>query len=92
MLRGRRSWLPGKTKKPRTINLANIYEEVHTFTLVDSEWLFPSSKGDMPITLTQASIQLNKASSMVDIEDGIGTHILCEKHLDTGFITVYGCG
>lgn len=67
--------LEGKTKKPRTINLTNIYDEVQQYIkTLDSEWLFPSRKGDKPITPTQAYRQLNKAARMVDIEDGIGSH------------------
>jgi integrase len=38
--------------------------------------LFPSRKGDQPITPTQAYRQLNKAARMVDIESGIGTHTM----------------
>ena len=69
--------LEGKTNKPRTINLANIYDEIQSYiNQIDSEWLFPSRKGDKPITPTQAYRQLNKASSMVDMEDGIGTHTM----------------
>ena len=41
---------------------------------VDSEWLFPS-RGDKPITTTQAYRQLNKAE-MTDITEGIGTHTM----------------
>lgn len=67
----------GKTKKPRTINLTNIYEEIQSYVATaDTEWLFPSRKGDKPITPTQAYRQLNKASSMVDIDEGIGTHTM----------------
>lgn len=67
----------GKTKKPRTINLTNIYEEVQSYIAQNhSEWLFPSRKGESPITPTQAYRQLNKAARMVDIEDGIGTHTM----------------
>ena len=43
---------------------------------VDSEWLFPSRKGDKPITTTQAYRQLNKAAEMTDITEGIGTHTM----------------
>jgi integrase len=69
--------LEGKTKKPRTISLANIYDEIQAYIkTLDSEWLFPSRKGDKPITPTQAYRQLNKAGSMVDIEEGIGTHTM----------------
>jgi integrase len=67
----------GKTKKKREINLINIYDEVQSYiNQIDSVWVFPSRKGDKPITTTQAYRQLNKASSMVDIEDGIGTHTM----------------
>lgn len=68
----------GKTKKPRTIYLTNVYEEVNDYinTLGGSEWLFPSRKGNRSITRIQAYRQLNKAARMVDIEDGIGTHTM----------------
>lgn len=67
----------GKTKKPRTINIANVYDEVQAYIkTLESEWLFPSRKGDKPITTTQAYRQLNKAGNMVDIEEGIGTHTM----------------
>lgn len=68
----------GKTKKPRTINLTNIYDEVQQYIkTLGSEWLFPSriGKGEKPITPTQAYRQLNKAAHMVDIES-IGTHTM----------------
>lgn len=66
----------GKTKKPRTINLANIYEEVHAYIKnVDSDWMFPSRKGDKAITPTQAYRQLNNAAEMAEI-DSIGTHTM----------------
>ncbi|MED4682459.1 tyrosine-type recombinase/integrase [Bacillus mycoides] len=68
----------GKTKKGRTIHLANIYEELNTYigTIQGTEWLFPSRKGDKPISRIQAYRQLNKASQMVDMIDGIGTHTM----------------
>ncbi|MEC0822973.1 tyrosine-type recombinase/integrase, partial [Bacillus atrophaeus] len=68
----------GKTKKPRTIQIANIYEELKSYlkTMDGTEWLFPSRKGDKPISRIQAYRQLNKASEMVDIPDGIGTHTM----------------
>ncbi|HLT65376.1 MAG TPA: tyrosine-type recombinase/integrase [Flavobacterium sp.] len=69
--------LEGKTKKPRTINLTNIYDEIQSYIAqIDSQWLFPSRKGNNPITPTQAYRQLNKTARMVDIEDGIGTHTM----------------
>ncbi|PHB58149.1 tyrosine-type recombinase/integrase [Bacillus wiedmannii] len=67
----------GKTKKPRTIKLDNIYNEIQAYAnTVTSEWLFPSRKGDKPITTTQAYRQLNKAAEMADITEGIGTHTM----------------
>lgn len=68
----------GKTKKARTINISNIYDEVQTYlaSLEGTEWLFPSRKGDKAITTTQAYRQLNKAAEMADITDGIGTHTM----------------
>ncbi|WP_062235739.1 site-specific integrase [Fictibacillus sp. FJAT-27399] len=68
----------GKTEKPRTIHLTNIYKELNDYigTLEGTEWLFPSRKGDKPISRIQTYRQLNKASEMVDIPDGIGTHTM----------------
>jgi integrase len=67
----------GKTKKPRTIYITNIYYEVQEYIKgLESEWLFPSRKGDKPISTTQAYRSLNKAGNMVDIEEGIGTHTM----------------
>jgi integrase len=66
----------GKTKKPRTINISNIYDEVQAYiNTIDSKWLFPSRKGDNPITPTQAYRQLNKASEFAEVES-IGTHTM----------------
>lgn len=67
--------LEGKTNKPRTIQLDNIYDEIQGYIkTVDSEWLFPSRKGDKAISNIQAYRQLNKAAEMADISEGIGTH------------------
>lgn len=66
----------GKTKKKRTLQLANIYEEIQEYIkTVDSVWLFPSRKGDKPITTTQAYRQLQKASDMAEVES-VGTHTM----------------
>ncbi|MGG0287172.1 tyrosine-type recombinase/integrase [Peribacillus butanolivorans] len=66
----------GKTKKPRTILLNNVFNELATYIdTIDSEWLFPSRKGDKPISKIQAYRQLNKAADMVDIES-VGTHTM----------------
>lgn len=69
--------IEGKTKKPRDIYLANIYTELNNYinTLQGTEWLFPSRKGDKPISRIQAYRQLNKAADLVDITD-IGTHTM----------------
>lgn len=68
----------GKTEKKREIVLANIYDELNAYinTLEGTEWLFPSRKGNKPITRIQAYRQLNKAAEMVDMSDGIGTHTM----------------
>lgn len=66
----------GKTKKKRNINLTTIYDELQDYiATVDSVWLFPSRKGDKPISPTQAYRQLNKAAEMVEIES-VGLHTL----------------
>lgn len=66
----------GKTKKARTISINNIYEEVQRYiNTVNSQWLFPSRKGDRPITPTQAYRQLNKAADFAEV-DSIGTHTM----------------
>lgn len=68
----------GKTQKPRVLQLGNIYGEINNYieTIYDSEWLFPSRKGNGPISRIQVYRQLNKAAGMVDIEGGIGTHTM----------------
>ena len=68
----------GKTEKPRMIHLANIYDELNEYikTLHQTEWLFPSRKGDRAISRIQAYRQLKKAAVMVDMPDGIGTHTM----------------
>ncbi|PGV63807.1 site-specific integrase [Bacillus cereus] len=66
----------GKTKKARQLNLSNIYDEIQEYIrTVDSEWLFPSRKGDKSITTTQAYRQLQKAADMAGL-DSIGTHTM----------------
>lgn len=75
--------MEGKTEKPRTIHLTNIYKELNDYigtlegeSIATTEWLFPSRKGEKPISRIQAYRQLNKASDMVEIPDGIGTHTM----------------
>ncbi|MEX3711212.1 tyrosine-type recombinase/integrase [Cytobacillus horneckiae] len=66
----------GKTNKPRMIQLNNVFDELAAYiNTVDSQWLFPSRKGDKPISKIQAYRQLNKAADMVDI-DSVGTHTM----------------
>lgn len=63
-----------KTKKPRKLNLTNIYDDIQNYIkTIDSVWLFPSRKGDQAISTTQAYRQLNKAAAMAEV-DSIGTH------------------
>src|SRR5690606_41526364 len=60
--------LEGKTKKPRTINLTNIYDEIQSYiNQIDSQWLFPSRKGGNPITPTQDRKSTRLNSSHVKI-------------------------
>lgn len=69
--------IEGKTKKKRTVNISNFYDEMQAYTdTVESEFLFPSRKGDKAISTTQAYRQLVKAGDMVDIPSGIGTHTM----------------
>ena len=66
----------GKTQKIRDIYLANCFEEVYTYAQnVQSAWLFPSRKGNGPITPTQAYRQLNKAAEFAGVEH-VGNHTL----------------
>jgi integrase len=67
-----------KTKKKRDIYLTGVFEELNAYieTLDETEWLFPSRKGDKPITRIQVYRQLNKAADMADINTGIGTHTM----------------
>lgn len=68
----------GKTRKPRTIYLSNVYDELAEYVepLPEKAWLFPSRKGDAPISRVQAYRQLIKAGDMADIPEGIGTHTM----------------
>jgi len=66
----------GKTKKPRKIYLSNLYDMINDYiNTLESQWLFPSRKGDKPITTVQVWRQLNKAAEMAEIEH-IGTHTM----------------
>jgi integrase len=66
----------GKTKKPRKIYIIGLYDVLNDYiNTLDSQWLFPSRKGDKPITTVQVWRQLNKAAEMAEIEH-IGTHTM----------------
>jgi integrase len=66
----------GKTKKNRTINITSVFNEVYAYAAqIESEWLFPSRKGDKPISKIQAYRQLQKAGEFAEI-DSIGTHTM----------------
>lgn len=66
----------GKTQKARMINITSAFNEVFTYALeLESEWLFPSRKGNKPISKIQAYRQLNKAGEWAEVES-IGTHTM----------------
>ena len=66
----------GKTKKERMVNITGIYEEVYEYTQsVNSNWLFPSRKGDKSISAIQAYRQLQKAADFASVE-AVGTHTM----------------
>lgn len=66
----------GKTKKLRDIYIGNCFNEVYEYaSQLNSEWLFPSRKGNKAISPTQAYRQLNKAADFAGVES-IGNHTL----------------
>ena len=66
----------GKTEKIREMYIENCFNEVFEYaSKLDSEWLFPSRKGDKAISPTQAYRQLNKAGDFAGVES-IGNHTL----------------
>jgi integrase len=66
----------GKTKKERMINITSIFDEIYEYTqTIQSKWLFPSRKGDSPISKIQAYRQLQKAGEFAGV-DAIGTHTM----------------
>ncbi|WP_283747499.1 tyrosine-type recombinase/integrase [Bacillus cereus] len=66
----------GKTKKERIINITSIFEEVLPYAEdLKSTWLFPSRKGDKPISKIQAYRQLQKAGDFAGVES-LGTHTM----------------
>ena len=65
-----------KTGKKRVLNLTAIFTELYEYAVtVESEWLFPSRKGDKAISTIQAYRQLQKAGNMAEVES-IGTHTM----------------
>ncbi len=75
----RKEWFvkEGKTVKKRKVNINNsLYPEVLAYAeTLESEWLFPSRKGDKAISKIQAYRQLQKAGDFAEIES-IGTHTM----------------
>ncbi len=58
------------------INLTSIFDEVYSYSqILESTWLFPSRKGDQPISKIQVYRQLQKAGDFTDVES-IGTHTM----------------
>nr|WGD64142.1 tyrosine-type recombinase/integrase [Bacillus subtilis]WGD72664.1 tyrosine-type recombinase/integrase [Bacillus subtilis]WGD74659.1 tyrosine-type recombinase/integrase [Bacillus subtilis] len=66
----------GKTKKPRSINLSMIHDEIINYIgKYPNKWMFPSQKGDSHITRSHAYDQMRKVADMAEVE-GVGTHTL----------------
>lgn len=66
----------GKTQKIRDMYISNCFQEVYEYAKnVQSPYLFPSRKGERPITPTQAYRQLNKAAEFAGVEH-VGNHTL----------------
>lgn len=58
------------------INLTSIFDEVYSYAqTLDNTWLFPSRKGDQPISKIQAYQKFQKAGDFAGIEF-IGTHTM----------------
>ncbi|MCU5397703.1 tyrosine-type recombinase/integrase [Bacillus toyonensis] len=66
----------GTTKKERMINITSIFDEVYPYAqTLDNTWLFPSRKGDKPISKIQAYRQLQKTGDFAGVES-LGTHTM----------------
>lgn len=68
----------GKTKKERTVTLSHVMADIADYleTLpVGTTHLFPSRKGDSPISTTQAYRIITKAGDLIGNES-IGTHTM----------------
>jgi integrase len=67
-----------KTKKNKRFLInAQLREDILFYTrdMEDNDWLFPSRKGDKPITRIQAYRVLNKGAKEIGLDE-IGTHTL----------------
>ncbi|WP_026575969.1 site-specific integrase [Bacillus sp. UNC438CL73TsuS30] len=66
-----------KNGKPRRISLKQLAPEIDNYTkgMSDEDYLFPSRKGNKPISETQAYRALVKAGEGIDRTD-IGTHTM----------------
>lgn len=73
----RLSLYEGKTKKKRTIHLEGIQKELETYinSLQGQDYLFPSQKGQGPMTTTQVYRMLQSAGEWIGRDD-IGTHTM----------------
>lgn len=68
-----------KTKKVRRIKITiTLRNEIDKYirSMADSDYLFPSRKGQQPISRVQAWKIVNDAAREVGINDSIGTHTL----------------
>ncbi|MBH0158661.1 site-specific integrase [Fictibacillus sp. 5RED26] len=68
-----------KTKKVRRIKMTfSLRNEIDKYirSMADSDYLFPSRKGQGPISRVQAWKIINDAAREVGIKDAIGTHTL----------------
>ena len=68
-----------KTKKSKKILITNSYKkdlEEYIYYKKPNEWLFPSQKGNKPISRVQAYRIICNACSAVGITASIGTHTL----------------
>ncbi|MBU8906881.1 site-specific integrase [Desertibacillus haloalkaliphilus] len=66
----------GKTRKIKMTSSLRTEIDKYTRAMADSDYLFPSRKGDRPITRVQAWHIINKAAKAANIEGAIGTHTL----------------
>lgn len=70
------SVIEGKTDKKRILYLGNIYDEIQGYIkTINTKWLFPSRKGEKPVTTTQIYRQFQKAANILE-NDNIGTHTM----------------